>query len=518
MNGVGLEAAEKIRDTQRVPIAYPILHADEAAALMATGSVIACGGFTPAGAPKAITRALAQRARREHAAGRRFDVSIISGSSTGPSVDGELARADALAFRAPYQASADVRAAINSGRTRFIDMDLSEVPRAARRGIFGTIAWAILEASSIATDGSGEIVLTSGVGAAQTYARLAGRVLIELNARHPAGLRGIHDIAELADPPDAQPVAIAAPSDRIGQAVVRIDPAKIAGVVATELDDEMYPFEEPSALNLKIGQNTADFIAGELRRGAIPAAMLPVQAGIGDVANAVLLALGAQRSIPDFSMYAEVIQSTALRLIRDGRVRFASGSALTVAPSVLREVYAELAFFRPRIVLRPQELSNCGEVIRRLGVIAINTALEFDLFGNVNSTHTLGRNIVNGIGGSGDFARNAHLSIFTCPSTARDQCISRIVPMVSYTEHTEHAVHVVVTEHGVADLRGKCPRDRAAAIIEHCAHPDYRPLLRDYVKLSAQGPGGQTPHTLHAAFAFHEAFRSSGDMRKARFV
>jgi acetyl-CoA hydrolase len=403
-----------------------------------------------------------------------------------------------------------MRRAINSGRTHFVDMDLSQVPRAVRSGWFGRLSWAIVEACEITP--AGEIVLTSGVGAAQTYCRVADKILIELNAKHPAALRGIHDIVELSDPPFAREVPIFDAADRIGLPVVTVDKSKVTGVVETSVDDEMYPFEEPGALNLQIGSHVADFLAAEMKRGAIPSAFLPLQSGVGDVANGVLLSLGSHNGIPPFTMYAEVIQSAVLRLMRSGKVRFASGSALTVMSSVLEEVYADLNFYKPRLVLRPQEISNNGEVVRRLGVIAVNTALEADVFGNVNSTHVLGDCIVNGIGGSGDFARNAYLSIFTTPSAAKDRKISRIVPLVSHCDHTEHCVHVLVTEHGVADLRGKSPRQRAEAIIANCAHPDYREPLREYVKLSQKG---QTPQTLNAAFSFHERFLKSGDMQKS---
>lgn len=94
----------------------------------------------------------------------------------------------------------------------------------------------------------------------------------------------------------------------------------------------------------------------------------------------------------------------------------------------------------------------------------MNTALEADIFGNVNSTHVTGTKMMNGIGGSGDFTRNAYLSIFTCPSTAKGGKISAIVPMVSHLDHSEHSVQVLITEQGVADLRGKSPIQRAHAI------------------------------------------------------
>jgi acyl-CoA hydrolase len=159
--------------------------------------------------------------------------------------------------------------------------------------------------------------------------------------------------------------------------------------------------------------------------------------------------------------------------------------------------------------MRPQEISNHPEVIRRLGLISINTAIEVDLFGNVNSTHIMGRQMMNGIGGSGDFTRNAYLSIFICPSSAKGGKISTVVPWVSHVDHSEHSVQVIVTEHGIADLRGRSPHERAEMIIEHCAHPEFRNELHGYLRLVR---GGHTPHTLRAAFAFHCRFLDTGDM------
>src|SRR4029078_11583721 len=106
---------------------------------------------------------------------------------------------------------------------------------------------------------------------------------------------------------------------------------------------------------------------------------------------------------------------------------------------------------------RPQEISNHPEVIRRLGCLAMNGMIQADIYGNVNSTHMMGSSIQTGIGGSGDFARNAYISMFVTPSTAKGGLISCIVPMVSHVDHTEHDVHVIVTEQGLADLRGLPP-------------------------------------------------------------
>lgn len=123
----------------------------------------------------------------------------------------------------------------------------------------------------------------------------------------------------------------------------------------------------------------------------------------------------------------------------------------------LNEVFQNIGFFHDKIILRPGEITNNPEVVRRLGLITMNTALEADIFGNVNSTHVTGTKMMNGIGGSGDFTRNAYLSIFTCPSTAKGGKISAIVPMVSHLDHSEHSVQVLITEQGVADLRGNRP-------------------------------------------------------------
>lgn len=166
------------------------------------------------------------------------------------------------------------------------------------------------------------------------------------------------------------------------------------------------------------------------------------------------------------------------------------------------------------MVLRPQEISNSPEIVRRLGLITINTAIEVDLFGNVNSTHVMGRDLMNGIGGSGDFTRNAHVSIYTCPSVAKKGAISTIVPFVTHLDHSEHSVQVVVTEQGVADLRGKSPGERAQLMIENCVHPDYRDTLRAYLAASNRG---HVQQTLHNAFGMHLAFLEKGNMREVNW-
>ena len=488
--------------------ALTTLTPQEAAELIKNGETIGFSGFTPAGAPKAIPEAIAARAKDLHAAGKDFKVGVLTGASTNKWLDGALAEAEAISFRAPYQSDPTLRAGINKGKIRFVDMHLSILPQMVRYGHLGPVDWAIVEAADVTPDG--EIVLTASVGASPTYCYQAKRILVELNRAHPTTLWGMHDIYEPLDPPYRQPIPLTRPSDRIGSPVIKVDPAKIAGVVETNIEDEGPSFSDASEVTLKIGNNVAEFLAADIRAGNIPRSLLPLQSGVGDTANAILGALGAHPDIPPFEMYTEVLQDSTIGLIRSGRLKFASTCSLTLSKAQMREVYSDLRWYRSRILMRPQEISNNPEIVRRLGIISINTAIEVDVQGNVNSTHVMGKSLMNGIGGSGDFTRNAYISIFCCPSIAKGGKISTIVPMVSHMDHSEHSVQVVVTEQGVADLRGKEPRERAECIIQNCAHPAYRDSLRQFIGAAEDG---HSPFTLSAAYAMHEHFLTTGDMR-----
>ncbi len=495
-------------------MSYNYISAEEAASFIQNGQQIAVSGFTPAGAIKVIPSAIAKKAEAEHAAGRPFKVSIISGASTGDSCDGVLTRAKALDFRTPYQSNNDLRAGANAAvnEVNFVDMHLSMAPQFMNYGFMGKIDWAIVEAVDVSENG--EILLSTSVGISPTGLKLADKILIELNEYHSKELRGFHDIYETANPPARREIPIFSAGDRCGSEVVRVDPRKIVGIVRTNKADEVKPFKPSDPVTEKIGQNVADFLAFEMKAGRIPASFLPIQSGVGNIANAVLGALGSNPDIPQFSMYSEVLQDSVIDLISSGRIKVASATSLTVTPEKIQEIYANTKFFKDKLVLRPQEISNSPEVARRIGIMSINTAIEVDLTGNVNSSHIMGKNLMNGIGGSGDFTRNAYLSIYTCPSVAKGGAISAIVPNVSHCDHSEHSVNIIVTEQGVADLRCKTPMQRAAIMIEKCAHPDYKELLKDYLKAVSCG---HTPQTLAKAFAFHEAFVAEKDMRLAKF-
>lgn len=493
-------------------MAFNYMTAQEAAEMINNGDTIGTSGFTAPGTPKFITEALAEKATREHEAGREFRVNLFSGASTSDHVDGVMSRANAYNMRAPYQNVPDLRKRINAHDCHYFDRHLSEMAQEVRYGTYGPIDWAIIEAADI--NDKGEIVLGCGVGNVATYAHLAKHILIELNDKLPKSLYGMHDVYMPLDPPYRREIPVFAPNDRVGSPVLKVDPAKIVGIVKTSSYDCVKKFTAPDETSRQIGSNVVRFLVGEYKAGRLPKEFLPLQSGVGNVANAVLYDLGESKDLPPFMMYTEVIQDAVLELLQKGKCTFASTCSMTFTDDTEKELFADMKFFHDKILMRPAEISNSPEVIRRLGVIAMNTALEADIFGNVNSTHVLGTRMMNGIGGSGDFTRNAYLSIFSCPSTSKGGLISNIVPMVAHPDHSEHSVDVIVTDQGIADLRHLDPVDRAHAIINNCAAPEYRPLLNEYLRL---GVVGQTPVNLKCAFAFHNAFMDSGDMHNADF-
>ncbi len=491
----------------------PEISAAEAAAMIGHGEWIGVGGFGPAGSPKAVPPAIAVKAQQEHDAGRAFKVNIVTGASIGASCDGELALADAIDQRLPFCVNADIRRAYNSGQVRYTDLNLSDNATFLRQGITGPVDWGVIEACDVQeVRGRIRVYLTAGIGISPTICHTARKgVFIELNSWHSTCLIGMHDIYEIEAPWFRSPVRITQPVEIIGMPYIEMSPEKIRGIILTHQPDEARPMTSPTAVTDAIGQHVADFLVENMRSGLIGQNKLTLQSGVGSGANAVLGALGRCPEVPNFSIYTEVLQEEPLRLIREGRVTAASTGALTISSDHLQELYRNANDFRGRLLIRPSEISNCPEIIARLGICSLNTALEVDIYGHVNSTKIQGTKMMNGVGGSADFTCNAMLSIFTCGATTKDGKISSIVPFASHIDHTEHYVDAVVTEYGVADLRGKCARDKAEALIA-IAHPDYRPLLRDYQKLAARY-GGHTHHVLSASFAMHDTYRRKGDMR-----
>lgn len=486
---------------------FPSLTAEEAAEMIPHGATIGFSGFTPAGAAKAVPRALAKRAREMHARGEPMQVRVLTGASTGENLDEALSEADAISWRAPYQSSKALRKNINAQKTKFVDMHLSHVPQMVEFGFMGHLDFAVVEAIGATIDG--RVYLSTSVGASPSYLRHADRIIIEVNRHHTKRMWEMHDVAILPRPPYRNPIPLNHPLAKMGTPFATIDPAKVVGVVETDEPDGVAAFDEPDEVSQKIADHVLRFLLDEMHAGRIPPEFLPLQSGVGNVANAVMAGLGANPEVPPFYMFSEVFQDACVDLMQQGSLLGASATSLTLSEPKLQQVYANMDLFGQRIVLRPQELSNNPGVVRRLGVIAINTVLEMDIYGNANSTHVTGTQLMNGVGGSGDFVRNAYLSILVAPSVAKGGAISAVVPMTPHVDHNEHSVQILVTEQGLADLRGLGPIERARTIIDKCAHPMYRDYLRKYIE---NAPMGHIRHDLDKCFELHRNFLAHGKM------
>ena len=367
-------------------MAYKRITAAEAAAMIQNGENIGLSGFTPAGTAKAVTHELAKRAEAEHAAGRDFKVGLFTGASTGQSADGDLSNAGAIKYRAPYTTNGDFRRHVNAGGIAYNDIHLSQMAQELRYGFMGRVDWAILEVCDI-DEGADtcRAYLTAAGGISPTVARMAKHVILELNSFHSPVAKHLHDVYEPLDPPLRQPIPITRVSDRIGTTYVEIDARKIVGVVECNLPDEARAFKDADPTTDQIGHNVAEFLVEDMRRGIIPPSFLPLQSGVGSTANAILGALGHEKSVPDFNIYTEVLQDSVVGMMLEGRVKDASSCSLTVSNECLKQIYDNIDYFKQHLTLRPSEISNSPEVIRRLGVIAINTAIEVDIYGNANS-------------------------------------------------------------------------------------------------------------------------------------
>lgn len=484
-----------------------IMTAEQAAQLVRTGMTIGVSGFTSVGYPKAVPLALA-------ASGHARELTVCVGAAVGDEIDGAMVRAGLIKRRYAHQSHKDMREAINSGAIAYSDVHISHLPMNINQRTGPKIDIAIVECSAISEQG---LYLAASAGSADASVRNADKVIVELNEALPIGLAGMHDIFEVGLPPHARIIPITKPDDRIGTPYIPCSPEKIAAIVLTDKLDPPQKFKPVTPETEMIGRNVVKFLKGEIAAGRLPENPGPIQSGVGSVGNAVLSCL-ASSGFKGLSMYTEVMQDAAFNLIEQGVFDFVSSSSIALAEDNRRRFFENIDFFRDKILIRPQEISNHPEVARRLGIIALNTPIEVDIYGNVNSTHIMGTKMMNGIGGSGDFARNARISIFATESVKKGGNISCIVPMVSHVDQTEHDVQVVITEQGIADLRWRSPRERAELLIENCAHPDYRPMLREYYEQALKvSEGKHTPHDLSKALSWHSRYLESGTMKKEKY-
>ena len=478
----------------------------EAAAFFQDGHIVGMSGFTRAGDAKVIPLALAERVKKEE-----MKIDVYTGASLGPEVDKLLAEAGGIRKRSPYQGDPVIRNLINKGEVLYVDAHLSHNAELVRQGIIGPIDFAIIEATAITEDGY--IIPTTSVGNSPIFTQYAKNILIELNLAHSESLIGVHDIYIPELQGERKPIPIFNPKDRIGAVGIKVDPEKIKAIVISNDQDAPSLIVDPDNETQQMANHLLNFLRSEIKAGRLTTKLAPLQSGVGSVANAVLEGF-KESEFEDLVIFSEVLQDAVFNLIDAGKVSFASCTSITISEELQKKVYGNIEKYADKIVIRPQEISNHPEVIRRLGLIAINAALEADIYGNVNSTHVGGTKMMNGIGGSGDFTRNSRLSIFVTKSYAKGGKLSSIVPMVAHHDHTEHDVHVLVTEQGVADLRGLAPKERVPRIIENCVHPDFKEQLWNYYHEAVALTGNsQTPHNLEKALSWHVLAAKTGSMK-----
>jgi len=521
------------------------------------GQILGWSGFTGVGMPKVVPLTVARHVEKLIADGQGFvnpntpnaeptspmAFHLFTGASTSSATEDVWAKLGMMRVRAPFQSGKILNKKLNTNQVHFFDTHLSKFPQQlmwgnmikpqdkfaqpirypegdgrARARTDGKIDVAIVEATAITPEG--HIVPSVAVGASPELLHLAEKIIIEVNTALP-DMTGLHDIPRelYLTPPNRRFANITRVADRVGSTAIPIDPSKIVAIVESKGKDEVpVPTLDPTAVT--IAEHLIDFFDKEVARGFMPKNLLPLQSGIGNVANAVVAGL-TNSKFSNLGVWTEVIQDSWLPAFLAGGIDMASTTSVRFSPDAIDKFFNNWDFFTKRIILRPQSIANLPGLINRLGVIAMNTPVEVDMYGHANSTHTNGGHMISGIGGSSDFMHNSFLSILHTPSvrpTKTDPTgISTIVPFVGHVDHTEHDVDIVVTEQGLADLRGLVPLERAHVIIERCAHPAYRPQLREYLEAAknrgfARGSGHE-PHMLESAFSMHINCMKNGTMK-----
>jgi succinyl-CoA:acetate CoA-transferase len=476
--------------TDRLVGDLPVRDAESVAADVPADAELVVSGFGSVGYPKAVPVALAE-------SDRDLDLTIVSGGSVGAEIDVDLVEANAVARRFPYQARPPAREAVNDGSIEFHDRNISTLGDEVEFGHLVDADIAIVEALSVGPDW---LIPTTSIGQTPAFIAGADELVVELNHSVPESVREFHDIYRVGLPPNREPIPLTDPGGRIGTDHVTFDPEKLTAVVETECLDQPYEFRDPTPEDRDIAANLGDFLETELEDSLLFEDSLRIQFGVGSLGNALMGALGdADFGDRDLIYFGEVIQDGLLDLLDDGELDSASATSLALSREGQDRLYEHADRYTEDIVLRPADVSNNPALIDRFGVVAVNSALEVDLFGHVNSTHVNGNYAMNGVGGSGDFNRNAAIAVLALPSTAASGELSRVVPMVPHVDHTEHDIDIVVTEQGVTDLRGNSPRETAESLVENCAHPDFRDGLREYLDRGLDR-GGHIPHHLETAF------------------
>jgi succinyl-CoA:acetate CoA-transferase len=478
-----------------------VMTAEEAALLFKDGMLVATSGSTM-GYPKATFRALSERIKTQ--GGIKID--LLCAGPLSSEVEDVLCDAGGIRKRIGAIGGEKLRGAINRGEVKFIEGKGAQLPLQVRRGWYGPVDIAVIEAVGLTREGN--IIPSTAVYDSPEWIDAASQVIVEINLKRPLALEGLHDVYQRGE--DPIPV-VGNPLKRIGVPYLAVDPKKIKAIVFSELGDKPSGEGKQERMGAVIGQHLVDFFKKEIAAGRMTDPLPPIELGIGDLAANVMRKIGAS-DFTHFRFHLPTITDPVLEIVEAGKVDWVSGMALRLSTEAWGRFEKDLERYKQIMVLRPVTICNSAELLQRMGVISINGCLEMDIQGQVNSSHVLGAKIMSGIAGSYDYSRNGLYSIFVGTSTAKGGKISAIVPLVSHVDHTEHDVDILVTEQGLADLRGLDPRERAREIIRQCAHPDYREMLSDYLARAEKEPG-HIAVLPEESGSFHLRLTRSGSMK-----
>ncbi|MDO9478401.1 MAG: acetyl-CoA hydrolase/transferase C-terminal domain-containing protein [Pseudohongiella sp.] len=409
--------------------------AAEAVRSIKSGDRIWCQSM--AATPYRLLEALAQHAQQ------LSDVQLLqlhleqAESVCAPALDGHLRNRC-------FFVGASTRELVNSGRADYVPVFLSDIPRLFRSGDQG-IDVALIQVSP--PDRHGNCSLGISVEASMAACEMASTIIAQINPQMPR----THGDASI-------------PLSKIHVAVTLDSPV---------VTHDPKPFSDT---HKRIGEH----IAGLIKHGDC------LQMGIGAIPDAALAALHGHRHL---GIHTEMFSNGVLPLLQSGVI---DNSRKVIQPgkTVTSFAMGSRAFYdflddNTEVLFLDVAYVNSPAVIRKNPqTVSINSAIQIDLGGQVSSD-SIGNRIYSGFGGQVDFVTGSQLSaggrsIIALPATAKDGSESRITAQLSpgagvVTSRAQ--VDYVVTEYGVARLRGTSLRERAQLLIG-IAHPDFREMLQ----------------------------------------
>ncbi len=479
------------------------MSAEDAANLINDSMNVAMSGYSAAGYPKAIVRAIRQRKLADNIS----KINLITGANV-PFIDEQLGSINLINRRAPMIAHKSIRSYVNNDDIKYCEQQMNKMPRLLQSNSFGSIDILIIESAGF--DKQGNIIPSNSIGMINHLIKHSKKIIVEINISLNEKIRKLHDIYQLKEFPNTEPIPLTRSNQRIGTNSIPFNHDKLIAVVENnekEISTQLY---QSTLTSEKITSNLFNFLEIEYKRlkGLLP----PIQTGFGAISDSITNELN-NSNFKDINFFCGGIGESALNLLETGKAKSISTGGLGLNENVER-ILSKINNIEDILVIRNGDITNSSEIINRLSLIALNTGIEIDIYGNVNSSHVSGNRVINGIGGGANFAQNSGLSIILIPSISKGDAISNIVPMVSHQDICEHDVDVIISENGIADVRGLDDRERAMQIINNCSSPQYKELLKSYFQKAIKSVGGHHPQIPLEAYKWHSRLKETGSMKE----